>query len=64
MLKFLKKLKERRDLDRTCRNAIEIYRTGTAQERQQLEDVLWEAGREHGDMGTAEEAVKSLRKLI
>ena len=64
LVKFLQKLKERRDLERTCRNAIAIYRTGTAEERQQLEDVLWQAGRESGDMVTAEAAVEGLRKLI
>jgi hypothetical protein len=47
-----------------ARKTIEIYKTGTAEERQQIEDLLWEVGRNKGDMAQAEAAVKSLRQIL
>ena len=64
MIKFFQKLKEQWEVNRACRKAIEIYKTGTAEERQQIEDLLWEVGRQKNDMAQAEAAVKSLRKTI
>ncbi len=64
MLKFFQKLRERWEIDQACRQAIEIYRTGTAEERQQIEDLLWEVGRHKGNMGDAEAVVKSLRNIL
>ncbi len=64
MLKFFQKLKEQWEVDRACRQAIEIYKTGTAEERQQIEDLLWEVGRQKNDMAQAEAVVRSLRKTI
>ncbi len=64
MLKFLSSLKERWEIEEATRKTIEIYRTGSAEERQQIEDLLWEIGRNKGDMGGAEAAVKSLRQIL
>jgi hypothetical protein len=38
MIKFFQKLKEQWEVDRACRQTIEIYKTGTAEERQQIEE--------------------------
>ncbi len=64
MLKFLQKIKERWEVERASRQAIEIYKTGSAEERQQIEDLLWEVGRQKGNMGDAETVVNSLRKIL
>jgi hypothetical protein len=64
MLNFLKKLRERWSVEQACRQTLEIYKTGTAEERQQIEDLLWEVGRQKNDMGQAEAVVKSLRNII
>jgi len=64
MLKFLSLLKERWEVKEACRKTLEIYKTGTAEERQQIEDLLWEVGRNKGDMSQAEAAVKSLRQIL
>jgi hypothetical protein len=64
MLNFFKKLKERWEVKQACRQTLEIYKTGTAEERQQIEDLLWEVGRQKNDMAQAEAVVKSLRKTI
>jgi hypothetical protein len=64
MLKFLSSLKERWEVEAATRKTIEIYKTGTAEERQQIEDLLWEVGRNKGDMAQAEAAVKSLRQIL
>ncbi len=64
MLNFLRKLKERWSVKEACRQTIEIYRTGTAEERQQIEDLLWEVGRQKNDMAQAEAVVKSLRQTL
>ena len=64
MLNFFKKLKERWEVDRACRQTLEIYKTGTAEERQQIEDLLWEVGRQKNDMAQAEAVVKSLRQTL
>jgi hypothetical protein len=64
MLNFFKKLKERWSVEQACRQTLEIYKTGTAEERQQIEDLLWEVGRQKNDMGQAEAVVKSLRNII
>ena len=64
MLNFFKKLKEHWEVDRACRQTLEIYKTGTAEERQQIEDLLWEVGRQKGNMGEAEAVVKSLRQTL
>ena len=64
MIKFLQKLKEQWEVNRACRQTLEIYKTGTAEERQQIEDLFWEIGRSKGDMGGAEAAVKSLRQIL
>jgi hypothetical protein len=64
MLKFLSSLKERWEVEDATRKTIEIYKTGTAEERQQIEDLLWEVGRNKGDMAQAEAAVRSLRQIL
>jgi len=64
MIKFLKKLKQRWEVEEATRKTIEIYTTGTAEQRQQIEDLLWEIGRNKGDMAGAEAAVKSLRQTL
>ncbi len=64
MLNFFKKLKERWEVEEASRKTLEIYRTRTAEERQQIEDLLWEVGRRKGDMAQAEAVVKSLRKIL
>jgi hypothetical protein len=64
MLKFLSLLKERWEVKEACRKTIEIYKTGTTEERQQIEDLLWEVGRNKGDMAQAEAVVKSLRQIL
>ncbi len=64
MLKFLSLLKERWEVKEACRKTIEIYKTGTTEERQQIEDLLWEVGRNKGDMAQAEAVVKSLRQTL
>jgi hypothetical protein len=64
MFKFLQKLRERWEVEDATRKTIEIYKTGTAEERQQIEDLFWEIGRSKGDMGGAEAAVKSLRQIL
>jgi hypothetical protein len=64
MIKFFQKLKEQWEVDRACRQTIEIYKTGTAEERQQIENLLWEVGREKNDMAQAEAVVKSLRQTL
>jgi hypothetical protein len=64
MLNFLRKLKERWSVKEVCRQTLEIYRTGTAEERQQIEDLLWEVGRQKNDMAQAEAVVKSLRQTL
>ncbi len=64
MLNFFRKLKEQWEVDRACRQTLEIYKTGTAEERQQIEDLLWEVGRQKNDMAQAEAVVKSLRQTI
>ncbi|MEP0885012.1 hypothetical protein NDI49_26020 [Trichocoleus sp. ST-U3] len=64
MLKFLSSLKQRWEVEEACRKTIEIYKTGTAEERQQIEDLLWEVGRQKNDMGQAETVIKSLRKTL
>ena len=64
MIKFLQKRKEQWEVNRACRKTLEIYKTGTAEERQQIEDLLWEVGRQKGNMGEAEAVVKSLRQTI
>jgi len=64
MIKFFQKLKEHWEVDRACRQTIEIYKTGTAEERQQIEDLLWEVGRQKGNMGEAEAVVRSLRQTL
>ncbi len=64
MLKFFQKLKERWEVEDATRKTIEIYKTGTAEERQQIEDLLWEVGRNKGDMAQAEAVVKSLRQIL
>jgi hypothetical protein len=64
MLNFLRKLRERWSVEQACRQTLEIYKTGTAEERQQIEDLLWEVGRQKNDMGQAEAVVKSLRNII
>jgi len=64
MINLLKKLKERWEVERACRQTLEIYKTGTAEERQQIEDLLWEVGRQKNDMAQAEAVVKSLRQTL
>jgi hypothetical protein len=64
MLNLLKKLKERWEIEQACRKTIEIYKTGTAEERQQIEDLLWEVGRQKNDMTQAEAVVRSLRQVL
>jgi hypothetical protein len=64
MLNFLRKLKERWSVEQACRQTLEIYKTGTAEERQQIEDLLWEVGRQKNDMAQAEAVVKSLRQIL
>ncbi len=64
MINLLKKLKERWSVEQACRQTIEIYKTGTAEERQQIEDLLWEVGRQKNDMAQAEAVVESLRKTL
>ncbi|MBW4549374.1 MAG: hypothetical protein KME25_33965 [Symplocastrum torsivum CPER-KK1] len=64
MIKFLQKLKEQWEVNRACRQTLEIYKTGTAEERQQIEDLLWEVGRSKGDMAQAEAVIKSLRQAL
>jgi hypothetical protein len=64
MFKFFQKLKERWEVEEATRKKIEIYKTGTAEERQQIEDLLWEVGRNKGDMGQAETVIKSLRQIL
>ena len=64
MLKFLSSLKQRWEVEEACRKTLEIYKTGTAEERQQIEDLLWEVGRNKGDMAQAEAVVKSLRQAL
>jgi hypothetical protein len=64
MLKFFQKLRERWEIDQACRQTIEIYKTGTADERQQIEDLLFEVGRQKDDMGQAEAVIKSLRNIL
>jgi len=64
MLNFFKKLKERWEVEEACRKTLEIYKTGTAEERQQIEDLLWEVGRNKGDLAQAEAVVKSLRQIL
>jgi len=64
MINLLKKLKERWEVEQACRQTIEIYKTGTAEERQQIEDLLWEVGRQKNDMAQAEAVVESLRKTL
>ena len=64
MLNFFRKLKEKWEVKEACRQTIEIYKTGTAEERQQIEDLLWEVGRQKNDMAQAEAVVKSLRQTI
>ena len=64
MINLLKKLKERWEVEQACRQTIEIYKTGTAEERQQIEDLLWEVGRQKKDMAQAEAVVESLRKTL
>ncbi len=64
MLNFFRKLKERWEVEEACRKTIEIYKTGTAEERQQIEDLLWEVGRNKGDIAQAEAVVKSLRQTL
>ena len=64
MLNFLRKLKERWSVEQACRQTLEIYKTGTAEERQQIEDLLWEVGRQKGSMGEAEAVIKSLRNIL
>jgi hypothetical protein len=64
MLNFFKKLKEKWEVDRACRQTLEIYKTGTTEERQQIEDLLWEVGRQKNDMAQAEAVVKSLRQTL
>ncbi len=64
MLNFFRKLKERWEVEEACRKTIEIYKTGTAEERQQIEDLLWEVGRNKGDIAQAEALVKSLRQTL
>jgi hypothetical protein len=51
-------------VEQACRQTLEIYKTGTAEERQQIEDLLWEVGRQKGNMGEAEAVVKSLRQTL
>ncbi len=64
MIKFFQKLKEKWEVEQACRQTLEIYKTGTAEERQQIEDLLWEVGRQKNDMAQAEAVVKSLRQTI
>ena len=64
MINLFKKLKERWEVEQACRQTLEIYKTGTAEERQQIEDLLWEVGRQKNDMAQAEAVVKSLRQTI
>jgi hypothetical protein len=64
MLNFLRKLRERWSVEQACRQTLEIYKTGTAEERQQIEDLLWEVGRQKSNMGEAEAVVKSLRQTL
>ncbi len=64
MIKFFQNLKERWEVEQACRQTLEIYKTGTAEERQQIEDLLWEVGRQKNDMAQAEAVVKSLRQTI
>jgi hypothetical protein len=64
MLKFFQKLKQRLEVEDATRKTLEIYKTGTAEERQQIEDLLWEVGRQKNDMGQAETVIKSLRKTL
>ncbi len=64
MIKFFQKLKERWEVEQACRQTLEIYKTGTAEERQQIEDLLWEVGRQKNDMAQAEAVVKSLRQTL
>jgi hypothetical protein len=64
MFKFLSSLKERWEIEQASRKTIEIYKTGTAEERQQIEDLLWEVGRNKGDMGQAETVIRSLRQTL
>ncbi len=64
MLNFFRKLKERWEVEDACRKTLEIYKTGTAEERQQIEDLLWEVGRNKGDIAQAEALVKSLRQTL
>jgi len=64
MLKFLSSLRERWEVEQATRKTIEIYVTGTAEERQQIEDLLWEIGRQKGDMTQAEAAIRSLRQIL
>ena len=64
MIKFLQNLKHQWEVEEATRKAIEIYKTGTAEERQQIEDLLWEVGRQKNDMAQAEAVVKSLRQTL
>ena len=64
MIKLFQKLKEYREVRKATNEIIEIYTTGTADERQQIENLLWEVGRNKNDMGGAETVIKSLRKTI
>jgi len=64
MINLLKKLKERWEIEQACRQTLEIYKSGTAEERQQIEDLLWEVGRQKNDMAQAEAVVKSLRNIL
>ncbi len=51
-------------MEQACRQTLKIYKTGTAEERQQIEDLLWEVGRQKNDMAQAEAVVKSLRQTL
>jgi len=64
MINLFKKLKERWEVEQACRQTLEIYKSGTAEERQQIEDLLWEVGRQKGNMGEAEAVVRSLRQTL
>jgi hypothetical protein len=64
MFNFFRRLKERWEVEEACRKTLEIYKTGTTEERQQIEDLLWEVGRNKGDMAQAEAVVKSLRQIL
>lgn len=64
MFNFLKNLREQRENEEATRQTIEEYRTGSPEVRQEIEDLLWNVGKNKGDMAGAENIVKLLRKTL